>query len=204
MKTPPAASVRLGSAWWYRWMVSLLASLLIAACAAFPWASGLFGSKNGLQTSALPAASFVAVALVALAATLAALWDAWRPRYGALHYADGHWVLAQGDVEYQGTLQPVFDLYVYILVRFTANSDGLNRHHPSDRLAKKQQQWLHLESRHAGRNPHRNSPDWLAVRRAAYCTAAPPYDSPYASPYVSPYADPEAAYKVSGTAHEPA
>lgn len=92
-------------------------------------------------------------------AVAAALWDAWRPRQGALHYAAGQWVLARGDVESQGTLQVVVDLQTYILARFIPSGSALDaspQHHTT--------QWLHLESRHGQ--------DWRALRRSLF--AMPP------------------------------
>jgi hypothetical protein len=178
MKSPPAASIRLGASWWYRSMVLLIASLLIAACAVFYWASGLFDTQNSVFQSLrgvlVVAASSVAIAL--------ALWDAWRPRFGALHYAGGDWVLALGDVEYQGTISAVLDLQYYMLVTFVPSPHSLDPRH----LHNKQQQWLHLESRHArhpaqldgqaGIAPARSSlhlPSWQALRRAVHAQAVP-------------------------------
>jgi hypothetical protein len=184
MKSPPAASIRLGASWWYRCMVLLTAALLIAACAVFYWASGLFDAKNGVFQSLrgvlVTTAASVAIAL--------ALWDAWRPRFGALHYAGGDWVLALGDVEYQGTLRPVLDLQYYLLVTFVPSTNGSDPRDNSDtlQLHNKQQQWLHLESRHArhsglldgqaGTAPARSAlalPSWQALRRAVHAQAMP-------------------------------
>jgi hypothetical protein len=174
MKSPPAASIRLGVSWWYRCMVLLIASLLIAACALFYWASGLFDAQNSVFQS-LRGISLAAVASLAIAQ---ALWDAWRPRYGALHYAGGDWVLALGDVEYQGTLRPVIDLQYYLLVTFVPSLDSID----TGQLHNKQQQWLHLESRHArhsmqsGTQATRSSlvlPSWQALRRAVHAQAVP-------------------------------
>jgi hypothetical protein len=95
--------------------------------------------------------------LCGIAAIAWAVWDAWRPHRGALHYAAGEWVLAQGDVESQGTIRVEIDLQNYLLVRFTQRGHQPHTH----------PQWLHLESRHGQ--------DWLALRRALF--AAPPLAS---------------------------
>lgn len=88
----------------------------------------------------------------------AGVWDAWRPRQGALHYAAGQWVLANGDVESRGTLQVVMDLQAYILARFIPSGSAMDAS-PQH----KKTQWLHLEGRHGQ--------DWRALRRALF--AAP-------------------------------
>ncbi len=165
-------------------MVVLIASLLIAACVSFYWASGLFNAQKGIFQSW----QGIAVATAASVAIAAALWDAWRPRFGALHYAGGDWVLALGDVEYQGTLRSVIDLQYYLLVTFAPSADGSD---PRDgfntlQLHNKQQQWLHLESRHARHTPQRGAqsglqatrssldlPSWQALRRAVHAQALP-------------------------------
>jgi hypothetical protein len=96
--------------------------------------------------------------------------DAWRPRQGALHYAAGEWVLAQGEQERQGTLQVVLDLQSYLLVRFTPSGHPLD----SSQQLKIKGQWLHLESAYGQ--------DWRALRRALYAapSVAPP-SAPVAS-----------------------
>jgi hypothetical protein len=173
MKSPPAASIRLGASRWYRGMVLLIASLLIAAYALFYWASGLFYAKNSVFQSwqGILVAGAVSLAIAA------ALWDAWRPRFGALHYAGGDWVLALGDVEYQGTLRPVLDLQYYLLVTFVPSTNGSDLRDGSDtlQLHNKQQQWLHLESRHARHTTHtsQNLSSWQALRRAVHAQAVP-------------------------------
>jgi hypothetical protein len=183
MKSPPAASIRLGFSWYYRAIVLLLAAFLIAACALFYWASGLFDAQKGvtqsLQGAALAMAASVTIAL--------ALWDAWRPRFGALHYAGGDWVLALGDVEYQGTLRPVLDLQSYLLVTFMPSHNSSDPRDGSDprQLHNNQQQWLHLESRHARHTTQLGTqsgqtarstlllPSWQALRRAVHAQAVP-------------------------------
>jgi hypothetical protein len=148
VKTPPAASIRLGASLAYRGVVIFLAILLIAAYALFIWPTGVFNVKNGLAA---------AVAVLALAA---ALWDAWRPRAGALHYAAGQWVLAQEGVEAQGTLQVALDLPSYLLVRFTPSAPIFD----SAVFSPPAPQWLHLEPRHGQ--------DWRALRRALFAAPA--------------------------------
>jgi hypothetical protein len=101
---------------------------------------------------------------VCLAADCAVWWglyDAWRSRQGALHYAAGEWVLAQGGYESQGTLHVVLDLQTYLLVRFTPS--GHAPAHPQQVQLKAQ--WLHLESAYAH--------DWRALRRAVYAQGLP-------------------------------
>jgi hypothetical protein len=144
--------------------VILFAALLIAAPAIFYWASGRFSLKI---------AGMCAVAVGTLAW---GIYDAWRPRQGALHYAAGEWVLAQGGQERQGTLRVVLDLQLYLLVRFTPSS-----HAPaSSQQLKIKGQWLHLESAYGQ--------DWRALRRALYAApanplaAAPSAKEPLASP----------------------
>jgi hypothetical protein len=150
--------------------VVFLATLLIAAPAIFYWAGGRFDLKL----------SFICAAAVGTIS--GAVYDAWRPRQGALHYAAGEWVLAQGGQESQGTLHVVLDLQKYLLVRFTPSG------HPPDssQQLKIKGQWLHLESAYGQ--------DWRALRRALY--AAPP--SPLAA--VPAAAQPN----VSGVALSPA
>lgn len=148
MKTPPAASTRLGVSRWYQCVVGFFAILLIATPAVFYWARDILDLK---------------IAFICLAAACAICWaivDAWRPRQGALHYAAGEWVLAQGEHESQGTLQVALDLQSYLLVRFTPSG------HPplSSQQVKIKGQWLHLESAYGQ--------DWRALRRAL--CAAPP------------------------------
>jgi hypothetical protein len=135
--------------------VLLLAIFLIASPATFYWASGRFDLK---------------IAVICAAALAAISWgivDAWRPRQGALHYAAGEWVLAQGGQESQGTLHVVLDLQLYLLVRFTPSDYSLGQslgHGPtSSQQLKIKGQWLHLESAYGQ--------DWRALRRALY--AAP-------------------------------
>jgi hypothetical protein len=162
VKTPPAASTRLEVSRWYQCAVALFAILLIASAAIFYGASGKFDLK---------------MALVCTAAVCTSSWavhDAWRPRQGALHYAAGEWVLAQGEQESQGTLHVVLDLQHYLLVRFTPSG------HPtaSSQQLKIKAQWLHLQSSYGQ--------DWLALRRALY--AAPASPSPAAPPGTQPTA----------------
>jgi hypothetical protein len=160
VKTPPAASTRLGVSWWYQCAVVFFAILLIAACAIFYRASGYFDLKIAL------------ICAVAVCATSWAVYDAWRPRQGALHYAAGEWVLAQGEQESRGTLRVVLDLQRYQLVRFTPCGSPP----ASSQLLKIKAQWLHLESAYGQ--------DWLALRRALY--AAPTSPSPAAPPWIQP------------------
>jgi hypothetical protein len=159
VKTAPAASIRLGASRWYQCAVVLLTIILVAACAKFYWASGQVNTRN--------------VVFLAAAATGAAwgVLDAFRARQGALHYAAGEWVLAQGELEIQGTLQVVIDLQDYLLVRFTPLQLA-PVHGP---LQKFKSPWLHLERRHTLRHGKLREAapgdDWRALRRALY---APP------------------------------
>jgi hypothetical protein len=97
--------------------------------------------------------------------------EAFRARQGALHYAAGEWVLAQGEVETQGTLQVAMDLQQYLLVCFTP-LHAAPEHGP---LQKIKPQWLHLERQHTLRQGKQREAapgeDWRALRRALY---APP------------------------------
>jgi hypothetical protein len=161
VKTPPAASIRLGISRWYQTAVALSAILLVAACAIFYGASGVLDIK---------------MLLLAVCATGAIAWaavDALRPRAGALHYAAGEWVLALGDHESQGTLQVVIDLQQYLLVRFTPLGHGLQVV-PAQQL---KPQWLHLESRYTQRQGLQQAQaaaqDWRALRRALFAWAVP-------------------------------
>ena len=150
MKTPPAASTRLGVSRWYQSVVGLFAILLIAASAIFFVANGHFDLKMAL------------ICAVAAGAVSWGLYDAWRPRQGALHYAALEWVLAQDGQERQGTLHVALDLQAYLLVHFTPSG------HPptSSQQLKIKAQWLHLENG-CGQ-------DWLALRRALYAAPAGP------------------------------
>ena len=191
MKTPPPASIRLGASWYYRGGVLLFAALLIANYLISTSEKSLFFHLNANSEYAQP----VALGVITALALLWALWDAWAPRSGALHYAAGDWVLARGDVETVGTLQPVLHLPNYILVRFTPRLYGL----ADSQLHNKQQQWLHLESRHTRHLSHTTAPaaapdsaqaaasntadalalslsmhQWQAVCRAVHAQAPPP------------------------------
>jgi hypothetical protein len=141
--------------------VVVFAIILIAACAISYRAGGQFDLKMAVLTGG------------AGLATLWALADAWRPRQGALHYAAGEWVLAQGEHESLGTLDVTLDLQQYLLVRFTpsghaqdaAGLDAAQRHNIK-------KQWLHLESRHTRRHGQAQGAvqwqDWRALRRALF------------------------------------
>jgi hypothetical protein len=156
--TPPATRTPLGAPWWYRAAVVVIAIVLIATQAINTWTIGIFDTQNAVLWG-----------VTGLAISWA-WWDAWRTRRGVLHYADGQWVLALGDVEYQGTIQPVVDLPRYSLVKFTPVSDAapLQIAHGSYKKEYSQQcqeKWLHLE-------PQFKLPtaaaDWLALRRAVF------------------------------------
>lgn len=149
MQTAPAVSTPLGASWVYRSIALLITIILIAACALFTLASGSFSAKNGLLCALTTAAS----------AWL--LHDAFRPVRGALHFAAGQWVLAQGDIEYAGTIAPRIDLQSYVLVYFVAFET--NHKQPDGTSTRPQSIWLHLERKHM-----RNMPDWLALRRAIF------------------------------------
>lgn len=155
MKTPPAASTRLGISRWYLCAVGFLATLLIASVAVFNEIGGIFSLKAAVVCATVACAIGWGV------------YDAWRPRQGALHYASGEWVLAHGELEGQGTLRVVLDLQRYLLVRFTPSDYSLT----SSQQLKIKAQWLHLESAYGQ--------DWPALRRALY--AAPSVASPVSS-----------------------
>lgn len=112
--------------------------------------SSSFGIKNGLMCG------------LALVCGLWLLWDAFKPVYGALHFAAGQWVLAQGDIEYAGTITPRLDLQNYLLVHFEtgASSPGAQKN-----------TWLHLERKPA-RSAAGTTPDWFALRRAVFARRA--------------------------------
>jgi hypothetical protein len=166
VKTPPAASIRLGPSWWYRSFVVLFTIFLVAINVLFDCGGCHFRQKNTLL-----------ITLSVLAASWA-VWDAWRPRLGALHYADGNWVLALGDIENQGTLAIALDLQSYLLVCFTPlrQTTGLLR----GRLGGRQQpiitkQWLHLDQSCAPNlDSHGRTMAWQAMRRALYAPASSP------------------------------
>ncbi len=174
MKTPPAASTRLGVSRWYQCAVALFAILLIASAAVFYWASGHFVLEIGVVCAA------TACALVW------GIYDAWRPRHGALHYAAGEWVLAQDGQERQGTLRVVLDLQIYLLVRFTPSGYTSGLLPASSKQHQIKGQCLHLESVYGQ--------DWRALRRALY--AAPAIPLPTAPSAHGPFA-PHAAEQVS-------
>jgi hypothetical protein len=141
----------------------------------FYWASGTFDMQSGLLAGG------------AAAATAWGLVDAFRPRQGALHYAAGEWVLAQGEHESQGTLQVAMDLQHYLLVRFIPLEYGL---HASQQQQQQQQstkpQWLHLERRPSQRpglqREQTPGQDWRALRRALYATATTAMPTALAAP----------------------
>jgi hypothetical protein len=139
---PPATRIPLGAPWWYRAVVLVVTIILIAAQAVNTWTTGIFDTKNAVLWG-----------LTGLAIVWA-WWDAWRTRRGVLHYADGQWVLALGDVEYQGTIQPIIDLPKYLLVKFTPQYGDTSPHvagsADAEHYKKEYQQqcrekWLHLE-----------------------------------------------------------
>jgi hypothetical protein len=141
----------LGVSRWYQCVVGFVAILLIATSAIFYCTGDRFDLK---------------IAFIGVAAVCAITWgvvDAWRPRQGALHYAAGEWVLAQGELESQGTLRVVLDLQRYLLVRFTPSGYASAQLPASSQQLKIKGQWLHLESAYGQ--------DWRALRRALY--AAP-------------------------------
>jgi hypothetical protein len=162
MRSPPAASVVIGVSYGYRAAVAVLTAVLIAVytlAATQPANMGLALTWG---------------AALALLASLMAWYDAWRPRRGAVHFANQEWVLALGDVECQGTLHVVLDLQMYILVKFKPAPEGLNFNSHLLHTAQQhlQQQWLHLEPKIRFGAPHAQKADWLAFRRAVYARAA--------------------------------
>ncbi len=195
MKTPPAASIRLGASWHYRTVVLLIAIILIANYLISTSEKWHFFFQNSATQDGQTWGVSAALLVVSVLAVVWALWDAWAPRAGALHYAAGDWVLARGDVEVLGTLQPVLDLPSYMLVRFTPHVDG-SAHiqpHPHPQLHNNQQQWLHLESRHtrhtstaltassaltaaarAAADSALSQAQWQAVRRAVHAQPVAP------------------------------
>ena len=189
MNTPPATRIPLGAPWWYRAVVLLVTIILIAAQAVNTWTTSLFDTQNAVLWG------FTGLTI------LWAWWDAWRTRRGVLHYADGQWVLALGDVEYQGTIQPVIDLPLYLVVKFTPQYGDTSPHvagnaDPEHYKKEYQQQcrekWLHLAPPTKPRTPvhpqalHQatdqfpltvpagalGAADWLALRRAVFAHAA--------------------------------
>ena len=167
MTTPPATRIPLGAPWWYRAVVMVVTIVLIAAQAINTWTIGIFDTQNA-----------VVWGITALAISWA-WWDAWRTRRGVLHYAHGQWVLALGDVEYEGTIHAVVDLPNYLLVKFTpvgaaamlqlAYSSYKIDSYKKEYSQQCQEKWLHLE-------PHSKLPtaaaDWLALRRAVFAQPA--------------------------------
>jgi hypothetical protein len=188
MSHPPATRIPLGASWWYRGFVTAFTIFLIATYIVNTWTTGIFDTQNGL------------VWLLAGLAVAWAGWDAWRPRRGVLHYADGQWVLALGDVEHQGTIHPVIDLPDYLMVKFTPidplaadSATGQQTVHHTDKKQfhplhqeQCQEKWLHLEPstklgihKPSTQGPHQTqqqatvaAADWLALRRAVFAQAA--------------------------------
>ncbi len=146
MQTAPAVSTPLDASWVYRGFAVLIAIILIAACAYFTLTSGSFTVKNGLMCA------------LTLVCSAWLLWDAFRPVRGALHFAAGQWVLAQGDIEYAGTITPRLDLQHYLLVYFetTTGKQGTQKN-----------TWLHLERRRSHKISG-HAQDWFAIRRAVF------------------------------------
>jgi hypothetical protein len=175
MTTPPATRISLGASWWYRGAVGVVTIILIAAQAVNTWTTGLFNTQSAVLWG------------VAGLAIGCAWWDAWRTRRGVLHYAQGQWVLALGDIEHEGTIHAVVDLPAYLLVKFTpvGAAHPLQLAHSSYKKEYPQQcqeKWLHLE-------PHSKLPtagaDWLALRRAVFARHAHSDASTKASPALS-------------------
>jgi hypothetical protein len=138
------------ASWVYRGIALLITIILIAACAAFMPANGLFSFKNGLF-------------LMLVACTCPwLLRDAWKAPQGSLHYAQGQWYWLHDNQETPGTLRLHFDLQTYMLVSFSAHSVPY-------KLFPITTQWFHLEARHLD---HAASPAqagaWAALRRAIY------------------------------------
>ena len=146
MQTAPAVSTPLVASRFYRGTAVLIAIILVAACALFIWPAGIFDWKIGLMC------------ILASACGAALLWDAFGPVRGALHFAAGQWVLAQGDIEYAGTITPRLDLQNYLLVYFETGTRSSGTHKTA---------WLHLE-RQPARSNLGYTQDWVALRRAVF------------------------------------
>ena len=158
MKTAPAASIRLGVSRWYQCAVLLFTIILVAACATFYWANGLFDAKNSLLLSA---------ATCAIAWVLQMPFALARGRCTML-LANGFWrrvslkskELCGSPWIYKSTCWCVLRLCIL--------------HWLIGPLQKFKPQWLHLERRHTfrqGKLREAAGEDWRALRRALY---APP------------------------------
>jgi hypothetical protein len=160
VQSPPACSIALTRSLAYGLLTLVVTIILIAACAVSIRTTGLFSYEKGLFL------------LLATAVAAWALWDAGRPRHGALHYAAGEWVLAQGESETLGTLQVALDLQHYVLARFTPLASDADNALAPDLLhiapAIAPTQWLHLDSRQA----RQYGQDWWALRRALFAAPA--------------------------------
>lgn len=162
MRSPPATSVAVGASYGYRSAVAVLTVILLVIFAVL-WVTTpntQWGYTLGL--------------VLALLAAAWAWYDSWRPRHGVLHYANHEWVLAQGDVECQGTLHVALDLQVYILVKFKPSPAPKSLLHLTGHTAKQhlQQQWLHLEPKTRPGSSWSPRAEWLAFRRAVYARLA--------------------------------
>jgi hypothetical protein len=156
VQSPPACSIALTRSLAYGLLTSVVTIISIAACAVSIWTTELFAYEKGLFL------------LLATAVAAWALWDAGRPRQGALHYAAGEWVLAQGESETLGTLHVALDLQHYVLARFTPLASEADNALAPHLLQIAPTQWLHLESRQA----RQYGQDWRALRRALFAAPA--------------------------------
>ncbi len=159
MDSPSAATIRLGSSWWYRAVVSVATVLLVVGFAT------LYSTNK--QWDGATAVAWGAAGL----AIVWAWWDAWRLSEGALHYAAGDWVLARNGLETMGTLHVAIDLNVYLLVKFIPQDAGLNNY--STNMPQSSTLWLHLEPRNVrgAQKPNTaalQAAGWLALRRAVF------------------------------------
>ena len=150
MRYPPAITFTPRASWVYRAFALLITIILVAVGAVFMPANSPFSLQNSLFL------------VLAGAASLWLLCDAFaRPR-GSLQYAQGQWHWLHEDRELAGTLSLQLDLQTYMLVSFTA-------HAAPDKLFQTATQWFHLEARHID---HAATPAlsgvWSTLRRAIY------------------------------------
>lgn len=151
MRYPPAVTYALGASRVHRGIACGITIILIALCAQPVGANGRFDLIN------------IAWLVLASAAIIWLLRDAWRPQTGSLRYAQGQWFWACGEEDIAGTCALHLDLQGYVLVSFKP-------HTIDNKPFSKRTQWFHLEARRE--DPAAGLHAWLALRRALHAPAA--------------------------------
>jgi hypothetical protein len=159
MRYPPSLTFKPGVSLVYRVAALCFAIFLVAMFSILIPPESHFDLKVSL------------FGLLALAALLWLLHDAWRQPQSSLAYSQGQWRCLQAHTDVQadvaGTLRLHIDLNFYMLVSFRA-------HTAPNRFFQTKIQWFHLEARHAQHAASSaRAQAWLALRRAVYSPMEP-------------------------------